>query len=267
MIGEKKLKRAIQKLHNEIKVVANEHVLADVATDGLFPKEESSAMITGLLGGKGMLDNGTDIDKVSHGGIYYLPETRNYVNDPHASNGKHTYREILTVVRNFGGNPHTVDPMVYQEIKTLNLNGGNWTAYRIWLSGKWNPWIFPHGKRIYSGGISVNGTTLNLSDNIRNFRRVRICWAPYQEHNKEDTVVVNSNQAQFELKNLNMPDDMSAPNPYGNQEEVILKINSGSKSLTCANHFYLQTPKGLQADKDRVNANLTKILYIDGYKD
>lgn len=266
MIGENKLKQAIAKLHQEINVIKNEYGLADVATDGLFAKEESAGMITGLLGGKGTLDNGVDLDKVDHGGIYYLPETSNYINDPLSSEGKHIYREMLTVVRNTGGNPHTINPVIYQEIKTMNLNGGNWSAYRIWLSGKWNPWVLENGKRIYSGSISVNNSTLQLRDNIRNFKHLAIAWQPYQEHIKIDEILIDANQAQHELKNVNVPDDMSQPNPSGNIEQIIIKINSGSTSLTLSNQFYYLS-NGLTAAPEVVKEEKTKIMFIDAFKD
>lgn len=65
--------RKFQKLNSKLDILAADSNVADIHKDGLLASGEASAMITGLMGGKGALPDGTDLNNVTHGGVYYLP--------------------------------------------------------------------------------------------------------------------------------------------------------------------------------------------------
>ncbi|MFD1317030.1 hypothetical protein [Loigolactobacillus zhaoyuanensis] len=228
------LAKKIKQLEAQIEVMTNEYGTVDVAMDGLMPKEESAPVITGLMGGKGALANGTDIDDVMHGGSYYLPSENTYKNVPYGPVGTGNYRAQLDVIRNYGGNPRTDNPLCYQRYMTIELSGQVKTAYRFYYN-KWLNWFYPSGKTIWNGSQSTNGSNFTLSEPYSNFLRIKIYWSPYNKSNEcvESLTGVGS----FSLDAVNVPNSVGS-SPALSMEEVILTSDSSNTVLTATDALY-----------------------------
>lgn len=143
----------IKSVDQKVDILFDDILVADVNRDGLLDKKEAAGMITGLLSGKGQLNDGTDFNTITQGGVYYLPKESNYINDPSADlktlfGGN--FRAKLTVIRNYGSNPNTDNPIVYQKWESTTLGGHDFYASRWFINGAWDSWSWPLGKPLLS---------------------------------------------------------------------------------------------------------------------
>lgn len=228
------LVKKIKQLEAQIKVMTNEYGTVDIAIDGLVPKKEGGPVVTGLMGGKGALANGTDIDDVMHGGSYYLPSENTYKNVPYGPVDTGNYRAQLDVIKNYGENPQTDNPLCYQRYMTIETSGDIKIAYRFYYN-KWLNWFYPNGKTIWAGSQSTNGSKFTLSEPYSNFSRIKFYWNPYNKSNEcvESIASVGS----FSLDAVNVPNSVST-SPALSMEEVILTADSSKTVLTATDALY-----------------------------
>lgn len=254
---ENTISKKFKQLNNKIDILKYEVGVADVGEDGLVDKNEVSAMITGVMGGKGSLPDGTDIDTVMHGGSYYLPSERTYKNVPFtASTGN--YRMIMMVYRNYGSNPRTVEPLIYQRVLTIELSGDIKTSERIY-NGKWSKWYFPDGVRLWSGSQNTDGTAIKLTEPYKDYVRLRIYWQPYNDEVKSfDTL---TNLVDISDFSVNVPNEFG-DNPAISVEEVNIKISDDGLSMVPKSLlYYIQNGVTTSPDKSGKGS----ILQIIGY--
>lgn len=252
-IIESKLKQ----LDEKINVQSNEIGLADVGVDGYFDHNEAPAMITGVMGGKGSLPDKTDVDTVTHGGLYYLPSERNYINVPFTS-PTGNYRMIMMVYRNFESNPRTVDPLIYQRVLTVELSGDIKTSERIYY-GKWSKWYYPDGVRLWSGSQNMDGTAIKLTEPYKDYARLRIYWQPYNGDVKSfDILTTLAEMSDF---SVNAPNEFG-DNPAISVEEVNIKASDDGLSMVPKSLlYYIQDGVTTSPDK----SGKGRILQIIGY--
>lgn len=256
------IEKSIQALNGKIDVIAGELNLTGTNMDGLFDKREVNAMLTGLLGGKGALADNTDLNSVDRGGIYYLPEGYSFENHPFESDLSiiEPMPALLGVVRNFGADPNTKNPLIYQKFLTFSHSESQ-TAYRFWYGGSWSKWHYPEGKMIWRGSVNVS-STIKVTDPVTNFVRVEIFWNPYGLSTRSATFT--SPQTYFQLHAINMPDDQNANNPAISNEEVDIRVWSDNKTMTASHSaFYIQN--GVTKATDIITADKTRIVAIKGY--
>lgn len=256
------IEKSIQALNGKMGVIAGELNLTGPNMDGLFDHHEYAAMITGLLGGKGALPNETDLNDVNYGGTYYLPQGSTYVNHPFESNLKllDLLPAQIEVIRNFGADPHTKNPLVYQKFTTFG-HTESLSAYRFWYGGSWLKWHYPEGKMIWRGSVSVN-STIKVTDPVTDFAKVEIFWNPYGLSTR--STMFTSPQTYFQLHAINMPDDQNASNPAISNEEVDVRVWSDNQTLTASHSaFYIQN--GVTKATDIIAADKTRIVAIKGY--
>lgn len=252
------ISKKFKQLNNKIDILKDEVGVADVEKDGLFDKNEASAMITGVMGGKGSLPDGTDIDTITHGGFYYLPNDRTYKNVPFTS-PTGNYRMLLMVYRSYGENPRTNNPVIHQKIITIELTGNVQTAERSYYTN-WINWYRPDGVNLWSGSQNTDGSKITLTESIHDFERIKVYWVPF-----------NGNIKVFEAygKNYNtltdaypnVPNALGA-NPAVSVEEVNIAfdddgIGATAKSLL----FYIQG--GVTGSTD--DSGKGRLLQIIGY--
>lgn len=261
-MDEKILANVLQAVSQKAEANGNNYLAQDVDVDGFDYPRESPGAYTGLLTGKGTLADGKSLDNCLYGGVYYLGSAKNNPSNPFAWNGTNYYRAMVTMVRLFGDNQLTSDPIVVQTVQTLNLTGGNQKAYRIYMWGKWNPWIYPQGKRLWSGTSAMNGTTIPLTDNIYQFARLKVGWQPYNSHGHIPELIMSTSMAQHEFTNTNRPDQITGTR--GSVEEVLLKFTTGT-SITLDYKYWYDTPSGIQYDSTISNNGGARLLYIDGF--
>lgn len=255
------ISKLIKALNAKFDVYKNDLNVADVSLDGLLDKSEASAMITGIVGGKGPLPDGTNLDEATHGGVYYLPKDRTYAGIPFTSPaGK--YRGQLTVIRNHGGNAHTDDPLIFQEFRTVNLIGSSFVAYRYCFGSKWLEWHYPSGKVIWDGEATAT-SSITLTESLANFASMEIYWRPYGLPTRSQKFTVNQ-QPVYTLHAINIPNNVNDSNPAVSVEEINLSVNTDKTVLTGTHSaFYIQNGVTIASDIDA--AQKTKIIAIKGY--
>lgn len=251
------ISKKFKQLNNKIDILKDEVGVADVEKDGLFDKNETSAMITGVMGGKGSLPDGTDINTVTHGGFYYLPSDRTYKNVPFTS-PTGNYRMIMMVYRNYESNPRTVDPLIYQRVLTVELSGDIKTSERIYY-GKWSKWYYPDGVRLWSGSQNMDGTAIKLTEPYKDYARLRIYWQPYNGDVKSfDILTALAEMSDF---SVNTPNEFG-DNPAISVEEVNIKASDDGLSIVPKSLlYYIQDGVTTSPDK----SGKGRILQIIGY--
>lgn len=246
-------------LDNKINIYLNEFDKVDPGKDGLIPATEGSATITGLLGGKGFVDNGTSLDDVTHGGIYFLNSDYTYKSVPFGPTDTGNYRMQLTVVRNFGANPWTNDPLVYQRVDTIELSGIVKSAYRFYY-GKWLPWYYPAGRTLWSGSQATDGSTVKLAETLKNFNRIRITWQAYNRGIVISQTITSHDK--FSITSTNVPNVVGS-DPALSVIEIMLAQSSDGLSLSATGRlYYIQNSVTYNADDSKKSS----LLEIVGFK-
>lgn len=256
------IKEYLNKLNNKIDVMSNDISLVDTNSDGLMPANDAAPVLNGIPGSRGALANGKDLNDVNYGGTYYLPQGSTYVNHPFESNLKllDLLPAQIEVIRNFGADPHTKNPLVYQKFTTFG-HTESLSAYRFWYGGSWLKWHYPEGKMIWRGSVSVN-STIKVTDPVTDFAKVEIFWNPYGLSTR--STMFTSPQTYFQLHAINMPDDQNASNPAISNEEVDVRVWSDNQTLTASHSaFYIQN--GVTKATDIITADKTRIVAIKGY--
>lgn len=247
-------------LSSKIDVIANEYGIADVARDGFLDKREASAMITGLSGGKGALASGTDIDDVDHGGSYYLPSGASFINAPYNSEFVESLPAQLEVIRNFGLDPRTTNPLIFQRWTTISIKE-NQVAYRSFYGGSWSPWSYPNGKLLWRGSTLTDGSKIVLADSVDQFAAIEMFWQPNGLPTRSSKFT--SPQTVLTVSARNQPNDMSGTSPALSFEEVNASIAADGVTITAESNVYYIGASGVTASKE--NAGKSKIIAIKGY--
>lgn len=249
--------REFQKLNSKLDIIAADFNVAGVHKDGLLASGEASAMLTGLMGGKGSLPDGTDTNTVTHGGFYYLPSEQTYKNVPFTS-PTGNYRMIMMVYRNYGSNPYTDEPLIYQRVLTVENSGDIKTSERTYY-GEWSKWYYPDGVRLWSGSQNTDGTAIELAEPYKDYVRLRIYWQPYNDNVKSfDTLTTLAEISDF---SVNVPNEFGN-NPAISVEEVNIKASDDGLSIVPKSLlYYIQD--GITTSPD--NSGKGRILQIIGY--
>lgn len=225
----KNIVELIKKLETKINIQAAEYGVADSHSDGFMAKSEATAMQAGLLGGKGALADGTDLNTIKHGGIYYLSSLIQYPNNPLPS-----FESILTVTGSNG--------VYYQKIESAESSDMK-TKRRVWIGGPtggWTDWRTgaPESKVIWQGGQQTNGSTINLTDDFDSFAVLKIYWTPNSMAGRVDTVTPDAGG--FSLTAINVPNSNLADGGEStfSIEELLFVPSSDKKSLTITSHLF-----------------------------
>lgn len=252
------ISKKFKQLNNKIDILKDEVGVADVEKDGLFDKNEASAMITGVMGGKGSLPDGTDINTVTHGGFYYLPSDRTYKNVPFTS-PTGNYRMLLMVYRSFGENPRTNNPVLHQKIITVELPGDLKTAERSYYT-EWLNWYRPDGVKLWSGSQNTDGSKITLIESIHDFERIKVYWAPFHGNIKAFEAY-GKNYDTLTDAYPNVPNELGE-NPAISVEEVNIAFDADGKEATAKSLlFYIQD--GVTGSAD--DSGKGRLLQIIGY--
>jgi len=245
-------------LDRKISVIAAEHAPVSSGLDGLVPAAEAAAISGGALGGKGFLPDGTDINSVVHGGTYFLNPDYTYKNVPFVAPSGN-YRMQLTVIRNFGNNPWTSDPLIYQQVSTIEFSGDMKTSHRFYY-GKWIPWYFDQGKIIWSGSQLTNGTNIIFSESLKEFGKIRIYWNPYNAGIvSSETIPTETN---FSVSSINTPNTVTT-NPAVSMEEVhFVQASDGLSATVTSGLYYINS----DVTYSTTDSKKSKILKVIGYK-
>lgn len=244
-------------MNNKIEIYKNDITLADIELDGLLSKKEASAMITGIMGGKGALANETDLDTVTHGGAYFVPQGLVYYNLPFNASAPGQ----LEVIRNFGQNPNTSNPLVFQLFTTF-ADGQNKSATRVLIGGNWGKWHYPEGELLWSGA-AVSGSTITLLKPTSDYVELAITWAPFGLPARQWRGPAS--MSEYQASALNEPNDMNGSAPTFMTQELNLNVNTDLKTLTInANAFLV---KSGSITPDQASAGQIKVLSIKGFTD
>lgn len=86
----------------------------------------------------------------------------------------------LTIVNNYTTQVRTDDPLIYQEVKTIEQSGDIKIAYRFKYNG-WINWYFesPNAKVLWDGTQGTRGTAFQLTQPCTDFYKLNIFWQPY----------------------------------------------------------------------------------------
>lgn len=249
----------LKSIEHKLDVQVNEFGPVSPGVDGLVPLEEAAAISNGALGGKGFLPDGTDINDVTHGGTYFLNPDYTYKNIPFIAGGGAHYRMQLTVIHNYGVDPWTPDPLIYQKVSTIELSGDMKTSQRFYY-GKWIPWYFDQGTTIWSGSQLTDGTKLTLTETLKNFGRIRIYWRAYNRGIVQSELIPNVSD--FSVSTNNVPNAVGA-NPAVAMMEVNFTQPSDGLSLTATGSiYYIQSGVTYSAE----DSKKSQILKIIGFK-
>ena len=256
----------IKQLDLKANILKDDLLVADINRDGLLDKKEAAAMITGFLGGKGSLANGTDFNDIKYGGIYYLPNESSYLNDPSVELKEMfggNFRARLTVVRSFGSNPNTDAPIVYQKWESTTPGGHDYYASRHFMINEWTAWSWPIGKPLFFGSAPVNSGSISLNQNIRDFNRIEVSWKPLNLPVRTNVLAAGSQK--LIVNTINVDDNAATTDtPAISFEEIRLDVSNNGKTLTPAyNLVYLAGNQTRHNTDDQVN-NLVSITAITG---
>lgn len=257
-----KVKHAIEALNAKMNVLEGERNIADIGLSGLFDKKEASAMITGLMGGKGALADNTDLDTVKYGGAYYLPKGQTFLHHPFESNANivDALPAQLEIIRNFGADPRTTNPLIFQRWTTISRKE-NQIAYRSFYGGSWSPWSFPFGKLLWRGSTLTDGSKIVLADSVDQFAAIEMFWQPNGLPTRSSKFT--SPQTVLTVSARNQPNDMSGTSPALSFEEVNASIAADGVTITAESNVYYIGASGVTASKE--NAGKSKIIAIKGY--
>lgn len=251
------LVKKIKQLEAQIKVMTNEYGTVDIAIDGLVPKKEGGPVVTGIMGGKGALANETDLDTVTHGGAYFVPQGLVYYNLPFNASAPGQ----LEVIRNFGQNPNTSNPLVFQLFTTF-ADGQNKSATRVLIGGNWGKWHYPEGETLWSGA-ATNGSTITLLKPTSNYVELAITWGPFGQPARQWRGPAS--MSEYQASALNQPNDMGSSTPTIMTQELNLKVNTDLKTLTINTNAFLIRSGSITPDQ--ASAGQIKVLSIKGFTD
>lgn len=215
------IKEYLNKINYKIEAMANDVSLVDINKNGLMPASDTAPVLNGIPGARGALASGTDLNNVTFGGSYFIPNGNDYKNLPVGSE----YTANLTVNRNFNSNPRSEVPIVIQELRTIEFNTPktfireyhpNWlglgdkTGWSAWKGQVQNTVL------LWDGNQAINGGKFTLSASFKDFYCLDIWWKPYggalaytnlrtfmdnfvisEHHNSVDGLSVVSNTARF----------------------------------------------------------------------
>lgn len=256
----------IKQLDLKADILKDDLLVADINRDGLLDKKEAAAMITGFLGGKGSLANGTDFNDIQYGGIYYLPKESSYLNDPSVDLKEMfggNFRARLTVVRSFGSNPNTDAPIVYQKWESTTQGGHDYYASRYFMTNEWTAWSWPIGKPLFFGSAPVNSGSISLNQNIRDFNRIEVSWKPLNLPVRTDVLAAGSQK--LIVNTTNVADDAAtASTPSISFEEIRMDVSSDGKTLTPAYNLVYLTDNKTHTNNDTQVNDLVSVKAITG---
>lgn len=258
-MDERVILEKFKEFDRKLNVIANEHGEVGPGVNGLVPNSECNAMITGVLGGKGFVSDGTNLDNVTHGGVYFLNPDYNYKNVPFLPIGTSNYRMQLTVISNFGVNPLTTNPLIYQRVETIELSGAVKTAYRFYF-GKWLTWYYPEGVTLWSGSQAADGSTLGLTESLTNYQRIKIYWQAFNRGIVTSEIPTSANE--FSVSTVNVPNTTSDNQALSMIEILFKQANNGANMTVNGRLYYIQNDVN-ESDSD---AKQSRIIKIIGYK-
>lgn len=243
-------------------VTSGDMAVASPYLDGLLDKGEAAGMINGFLGAKGAVADQADIDNVQAGGIYLLADERTYKNSPFYLDDGSTPRMQLIVARTYHTDPNSGNPLIYQEVRTVETTGSVKTAYRFMWNNTFFPWYYPQGVTLWEGLQSIRSGSFKLAQSVTNFSRVVVYWKPYLQggYVAETSMIVDNSE--IDLNRINNPNSSGSTIAL-TSEEVIMTPSSDGKTLTSESSFYSMVDGG-KVTANPENAGKSMIRRIVG---
>lgn len=169
----------------------------------------------------------------------------------------------LTVVNNYATQVRTDDPLIYQEVKTIEQSGDIKTAYRFRYKG-WINWYFAPttAKVLWDGTQGTRGTVFQLTQPYTNFYKLRIFWGPYNTGmTSEEIRTFNDN---ISLHAINAP-NTAGSSPALSVEEVNLVGSADKKTLTSHTALYYIQNGVTYSDADSGKSVIYSIIGYNTY--